>query len=157
MCMHAQTTLFSLDVTSTNTTPFLNHADSDPTTVSPNMTTGSPNENQCPTCSMSTILTAVISILTTALLATVIFVLVQIALCRYHPKFIRVGTESAASGGGEGQAIYEQVDDVVDRGVAVRTNMEFEGGGVEAMELEKNKAYEEAMKLEKNEAYGQFT
>ncbi len=83
--------------------------------------------------------------------------LVQITLCKYHPKFICGGTESAALGGGEGQAVYEQVDTVVKRGVAVRTNMAVEGGRGETIELKNNIAYGEAMKLEKNEAYGLFT
>ncbi len=83
--------------------------------------------------------------------------LVQIALCKYHPKFICGGTESAASGGWEGQAVYEQVDAVVERGVAIHTNMEVEEVGGKAIRLEKNEAYGEVMKLEKNEAYGRFT
>ena len=56
---------------------------------------------------MSNILTSVITAIITALLATVIFVLVQIAVCKCHPKF---SPGSAASAGGEGHAVYEQVD-----------------------------------------------
>ena len=37
--------------------------------------------------------------------------LVQIAVCKCHPyKFKPMGAESAASAGGEGPAVYKQVD-----------------------------------------------
>ena len=102
-----------------------------------------PNMPQSLSCT-SNILTSVISIIITALLATVIFVLVQIAICKCHPEFTPGGAESAASAGGEGQAVYEPVDGGKG-GVAVSdpTYMEVgEGGGVGgAMELKKNEAY----------------
>ncbi len=61
-------------------------------------------------CSTSTILASVLTAIATALLATVVFVLV--ALCKYRPKGTPGGAESAPSAGGEGQAVYEQVDSV---------------------------------------------
>ena len=72
----------------------------------------------CSTCTSSIVLTSIISVSLTAVLATVVFVLVQIAVCKCHPKSPPGGAESAASAGGEGQPVYEQVD-VVERGVAV--------------------------------------
>ena len=56
--------------------------------------------------STSIALASVITAIATALLATVIFVLVQIAVCKYHPKFTPGGAETGA--GGEGQ-VYEGV------------------------------------------------
>ncbi len=97
-----------------------------------------------PSCSTSTILASVISIISTALLATVVFVLVQIALCKCHPKGTPGGAESAPSAGGVGQAVYEQVDVGGEGGVAVSdpTYMEVGvGGGGNTMELQENKAY----------------
>ncbi len=105
-------------------------------------TTVSSDTNPCPSCSTSTVLASVITALTTALLATVIFVLVQIALCKYHPKFKTVTAELATPAGGEGQAVYEQVDG--EGGVAVSdpTYMEVgAGGGGNTMELKENEAY----------------
>ncbi len=105
-------------------------------------TTASSNTNPCPSCSTSTVLASVISIITTALLATVVFVLVQIALCKYHPKFKTVTAELATSAGGEEQAVYEEVDS--EGGVAVSdpTYMEVgAGGGGNTMELKENEAY----------------
>ena len=64
--------------------------------------------------------------------------LVQIAVCKCHPKF---SPESAASAGGEGQAVYEQMDV---GGVAVSdpTYMEVgAGGGGNTLELKENEAY----------------
>lgn len=64
----------------------------------------------CPSCSTSTALVSVISATATALLATVIFVLVLIAVRKYHPKFTSGGTKTGTSAGGEGQE-YEEVDE----------------------------------------------
>ena len=91
---------------------------------------------------MSNILTAVIATITTALLATVIFVLVQIAVCKCHPKFTPGGAESAASAGGEGPAVYEQVDGG-EGGRNDHTYMEVGTGGreINTMELKQNEAY----------------
>ena len=68
--------------------------------------------------------------------------LVQIAVYKCHPKFTPGGAESAASAGGEGQAVYEQVDGG-EGGVAVSdpTYMEVGAGGGNALELKKNEAY----------------
>jgi hypothetical protein len=82
----------------------------------------------CPS-STSTALASVITAIATALLATVIFVLILIAVCKCHPKFTPGGAETGTSAGGEGQE-YEQVD----VGVAVSdpTYMEVgdrKGGG----------------------------
>ena len=52
---------------------------------------------------------AIITATTTALLAAVIFVLVQIIVCKCHPKFQQ---GSAGSVGEEEQAVYEQMDGV---------------------------------------------
>ena len=61
----------------------------------------------CPSCSTSTVLASVITAIATALLATVISVLV-ITMFKCHPKFTAGGTETATSAGGEGQE-YEEV------------------------------------------------
>ena len=71
----------------------------------------------CPSCSTSNTLTSVISVVITALLATVIFVLALIAVCKCHPKFTQGGAETGTSAGGEGH-VYEQMDGG-DGGVAV--------------------------------------
>ena len=80
----------------------------------------------CPSrsCSTSTALASVITAIVTALLATVI---VQIAVCKCHPKFTPGGAETGTSAGGEGQE-YEEVDGCK---VAVSdpTYMEVDGGG----------------------------
>ena len=67
--------------------------------------------------------------------------LVQIAVCRCHPKISPGKAESAASAGGEGQAVYEQVDV---GGVAVSDPTYVEvgaGGGGNTLELKENEAY----------------
>ena len=51
---------------------------------------------------MPVILASVISVIITALLATVIFVLVQIVVFKCHPKFTPGGAETGTSAGGEG-------------------------------------------------------
>ena len=88
-------------------------------------------------------LTSVISVIITALLATVIFVLALIAVCKCHPKFT---PETRTSAGGEGQ-VYEQVDGG-EGGVAVSdpTYMEVGaggggGGGGNTFQLKENEAY----------------
>ena len=64
----------------------------------------------CRSCSTSVALASVITAIITALLATVIFVLEQIAVCMCHPKFTPGGAETGTSAGeGEGQE-YEQMD-----------------------------------------------
>jgi hypothetical protein len=85
--------------------------DSDPTTLCSN----SDQCEVCPSCSTSTALATVITAIATALLATVIFVLVQIAVCKYHPKFTPGGAETGISAGG--------------------------GGGGNAFQLKENEAY----------------
>ena len=64
-------------------------------------------------CSLATtILASAISIFITALLATVIFVTVQIVASKFYPyKFTPGGAESAASAGGEAPAVYKWVDE----------------------------------------------
>jgi hypothetical protein len=60
---------------------------------------------QC-SCNSTVILASALSVLTTALLATVIFVLVQVAVCKCRPKFSSGGAETGTSeGGGEGQFV----------------------------------------------------
>ena len=50
--------------------------------------------DMCPSCSTSVALASVITAIITALLATVIFVLVQIAVCKCHSKFTPGGAET---------------------------------------------------------------
>ena len=96
-------------------------------------------------CDMSIILASVITAIITALLATVIFVLALIAVCKCHPKFTPGGAETGTSAGGEGQ-VYEQVDG----GVAMSdpTYMEIGAGGGgggrgggNTFQLKENEAY----------------
>ena len=74
----------------------------------------STQSQMCPSCS-STTLASVITAIATALLATAIFVLVQIAVCKCHPKFTPGGAEEV-DGGKEDVAvsdptyIYMEVD-----------------------------------------------
>ena len=108
-----------------------------------------------PSCvSMSTaILSSVISVVITALLATLIFVLLQLALYRYHHgKTTTQEVEpsvSARGDGGEQQAVvYEQVEGVGGAAVSDPTYMEV---GAEDGEMQKCR---NAMELKENEAYG---
>ena len=64
------------------------------------LTTVSTQCEACPSCSTSTALASVITAIATALLATVIFVLVMIAVCKCHPKFTPGGAEIGTSAGG---------------------------------------------------------
>ena len=98
----------------------------------------------CPSCStsiMPIIMAFVITAIVTALLATVIFVLALIAVCKCHPKFTPGGAETGTSAGGEGQ-VYEQVDGG-EGGVAVSdpTYMEVGAGGGNTFQLKENEAY----------------
>ena len=91
----------------------------------------------CPSDAATLVLTSAISVIVTALLATVIFVLVQIALCKCYPKFTPGGAETGTSAGGEGQE-YEEVDG------GGGTYMEVGGGGGgggNTFQLKKNEAY----------------
>ena len=83
---------------------------------------------QCPSNS-DTIYAIAVSVVATALLATFIFVLVQIVVCKCHPKFTPGGAETGTSAGGEGQE-YEEVDGGK-RGVAVSDPTYMEVGEVE--------------------------
>ena len=69
--------------------------------------------------------------------------LVQIAVCKCHPKFRTGGAETGTSAGGEGQE-YEEVDRSGE-GVAVSdpTYMEVDGGrgGENMFQLKENEAY----------------
>ena len=102
----------------------------------------------CPSCFTSTALASVITAIVTALLATVIFVLVQIAVCKCNPKFTPGGAETGTSAGGAGQE-YEEVDGGKG-GVAVSdpTYMEVDGGGGRGgntFQLKENEAYASTM------------
>ena len=103
----------------------------------------------CPSCptsvsevrpfsSTSVVLASVITAIITALLATVIFVLVQIAVCKCHPKFTPGG---ASAGEGEGQE-YEQMD-TGEGGVAVSDPTYMEVGEKDGkwFALQQNEAY----------------
>ena len=91
-------------------------------------------------------MSAVIAVIVTALLATVIFVVVQVIICKCHPKFRPGGTKTGASTGGEGQE-YEQVDV---EGVAVRN-------GNDAMYMEVGEQGDNTIELKENQAYGTYT
>ena len=69
----------------------------DQTTTTP---TYSIAQCECPSCSASTTTQAsVITAIVTALLATVVFLVVQIAVCKLHPKY-RSGEVGVLAGGG---------------------------------------------------------
>ena len=89
---------------------------------------------------MSNILTGVMTAITTALFTSSIFVLVLMALCKYHPKFAAGKPESAALAGGEELAVYEQVDGG-SGGRGDPTYMEVGTGGGNTVQLKKNEAY----------------
>ena len=100
----------------------------------------------CPSSSTLIILTSVITAIITALLATVIFALTLIAVCKCHPKNTQGEAKMGASTGGEGQ-VYEQVDGGAG-GVAVSdpTYMDVgagagAGGGRNTFQLQRNEAY----------------
>ena len=67
--------------------------------------------------------------------------LVQIAVCKCHPKLTPGGAETGTSAGGEGQ-VYEQVDGG-EGGVALSdsTYMEVGAGGENTFQLKENEAY----------------
>ena len=99
----------------------------------------------CPSCSASTIQASLITVIVTALLATVVFVVIQIALCKFHPK-LRSG-KAGASAGGERQ-VYEEVGGdeggvavVGGKGVRDPTYMEVGEGGGKTFQLKENEAY----------------
>ena len=71
---------------------------------------------------------------------------VQVVICKCHPKFRPGGTETGASVGGEWQE-YEQVDV---EGVAVR-------GGNDARYMEVGEQGGITIELKENEAYGTYT
>ena len=115
----------------------------DQTTTTP---TYSIAQCECPSCSASTTTQAsVITAIVTALLATVVFLVVQIAVCKLHPKY-RSG-EVGVLAGGEGQ-VYEEVGGD-EGGVAVLggdkvsdpTYMEVGEGGGKTFQLKENEAY----------------
>lgn len=95
---------------------------------------------QCLYSSTNIVLACAVSVIVTALIATAIFIVVQITICKCHPNFRPGGTEIGIPAGGEGQE-YEQVDE---GGVAATdpTYMEVgAGGGENAFELKENEAY----------------
>ena len=96
----------------------------------------------CPSYSASTVQASVITAIVTSLLEAVVFLVVLIAICKFHPKFRSGG--AGVSAGGEGQ-VYEEVGGD-ERGVAVvggedPTYMEVGEGGGETFQLKENEAY----------------
>ena len=91
------------------------------------------------------ILVSVVTAIVTALLATAIFVLVQIAVCKCHPKFSSGGAETGTSERGEGQ-VDEQADGG-EEGVAMSdlsyayVDVGEQGGEGNTFELKDNEAY----------------
>ena len=104
------------------------------------------DSEMCPSCSTSTALASVITAIVTALLATVIFVLVQIAICKCHTrqKFSPGGDGAVASAGGEEQ-VYEQMGGGGEGGVVMgESSYEYVGvkqGENNTIQLQENKAY----------------
>ena len=96
----------------------------------------------CAFSSTSVVLASVITAIVTALLATVIFVLVQIAVCKCHPKFTPGGAETGTSAGEGEEQEYEQMD-TGEGGVAVSdpTYMEVGEKDGKSFELQRNEAY----------------
>ena len=89
-----------------------------PTTPDVSHTTINTRCEVCPSCFISVVIACVITAITTALLATFIFVLVQSAVRKRHPKLTSGGAETGASAGEwEGQE-YELMD-TGEGGVAV--------------------------------------
>ena len=84
-------------------------------------------------------MTSVITAIVTVLLATVFFVLVQIAVFKCHPKFTPRGAETGTSAR-ETRLEYEQMDE---RGVAVSDPVytEVEVQQETSIALEENEAY----------------
>ena len=93
------------------------------------------------TSAFSIILASVITAITIALLATVIFV---IAICKCHPKFTPQIPKSSALARGEELAVYEQVDGG-EGGMA--------GSGPTYMEVGAGRRRGNTIKLKQNEAY----
>ena len=95
---------------------------------------------QCEVCSSSSTsvaLASVISVIATALLATVIFVLVQIALCKCHPKF---------TPGGGPKTGDEEVDEGDEEGLPM--------SDYTYMNVRDATGHENTFQLRENEAYG---
>ncbi len=88
----------------------------------------------CPSCSTSTVLASAISVIATALLATVVFVLVQIAVCRYH---LMLRAELAVPAEGTQEAVYEQVD-AMNNPTYIYSEIGERG---KVLELKQNEAY----------------
>ena len=99
----------------------------------------------CPSCSASTIQASAITAIVTALLVTVVSVVIQITICKFHPKLRSGGVGMLA--GGEGQ-VYEEVGGD-EGGVAMLggqkvrdpTYMEVGEGGGKIFQLKENEAY----------------
>ena len=74
--------------------------------------------------------------------------LVQIAVCKCHPKFTPGGAESAASPGGKELAVYKEVNEG-EGGVAVSdpTYTEMGAGRGNTMVLKENEAYGAAIAI----------
>ena len=100
----------------------------------------------CPSCSVSTIQASVVTAIVTALLEAVVFLVMIIAICKFHPKLRSGGV--GVSAGGEGQ-VYEEVGGD-ERGVAVL-------GGDKVSDpayMEVGEGEGKTFQLKENEAYG---
>ena len=112
-----------------------------PTTVpsSPTQSEMCPVQTEvvCPSLSTPIAVASSLTAIVTALLATAIFVLVQIAVCKYHPKFTPEGAEIGTSAGGEGQLYGQAASDPTYTYVDIGE----QGGGESTFELKDNEAY----------------
>ena len=95
----------------------------------------------CPSCSASTVQASVVTAIVIALLEAVIFLVVMIVICKFHPKYRSGGA------GGEGQ-VYEEVGGdeggvaaLGGKGVSDPTYMEVGEGGGKTFQLKENEAY----------------
>ena len=131
-----------------------------PDTITPDTTTPPPPDTApppdttqkiavvCPSCSTSTVLASVITVIATALLATVISVLVMITVFKCHQKFTPGGAERATSVGGEGKEYEEVVGGKGDVAVSDPTYMEVgERKGGNSFQLRENEAYASTIRM----------
>ena len=125
----------TVEMTPESESTFLNATTLDVDTVDTTTPANTLEDTMCtctfPSCSTPVVLASSITctVIVTALLATLINVLIVIAVCKCHPKFTPGGAETGTSAGGEGQ-VYEQVDGG-EGGVAMSdpTYMEVGAGG----------------------------
>ena len=99
----------------------------------------------CPNCLSSVVLASVVSVVSTALLCTAVFILVQVALWK-----CRVQADGEAREGGQDD--YEQVDG---EGRNDPTYMDIQGGGGggNSFQMKGNEAYANTVDLKTNTAY----